>query len=133
MSEHNLQVVPEDTLTSYSTAPLAAAIRRALDVVTSETVALRENPSTNLQSFEYRKSQALLDLTRARQAIPADALDSDIEDLLYQLRLALDDNMSLLSRHLNAVGEIAEMLAEAILEADSDGTYQQPIPEPVDD
>ncbi|MTH98272.1 hypothetical protein [Roseibium sp. RKSG952] len=99
----------------------------------SETLALRDNPATDVQQFEHRKSQALLDLTKARQSIPVEAFDADIEDLLKQLRLALDDNMSLLSRHLSAVGEITDMLAEVILEQDSDGTYQQIVPEPVND
>lgn len=126
MAERSLQVVPKTVQDLHSTAPLAMAIRRALDIVTAETLALRDNPATDLRAFEYRKSQALLDLTRARQALPPEALDEDIEDLLRQLKLALDDNMTLLSRHLSAVGEIAEILADAILEAESDGTYAQP-------
>lgn len=129
MGEQSLQVVPTPARKTYSTGQLAVAIRRALEVVTAETLALRDDPSTGLQAFEYSKSQALLELTRARQALPPEALDADIEDLLQQLKYALDDNMALLARHLDAVGEIAELLAEAILEAESDGTYGRPFTE----
>lgn len=110
-------------------ATLVASIQRALDVVEAESQALRSGAAPDLRTFEYRKSQALLDLSRARQAIPANALGQDIRDMLGRLRGELTDNMNLLSRHLSAVKEIADLLAQSLLDADSDGTYDRPVPE----
>lgn len=108
---------------------LIAAIRRALDVVEAETLTLRDNASADLKTFEHRKSQVLLDLERARQAVPAYALTEDIKELLERLRLALQDNMTLLFRHLSAVKEISDLVAQSMLDAESDGTYARPLPE----
>lgn len=108
---------------------LMTAIRRALDVVEAETLALRDNASADLKVFEHRKSQVLLDLERARQAVPAYALTEDIKELLERLRLALQDNMTLLFRHLSAVKEISDLVAQSMLDAESDGTYARPLSE----
>jgi hypothetical protein len=110
-------------------AILKASIHRALNVVEAETRALREGGGTDLKSFEYRKSQALLDLSRARQSVSSSALGQEIRDLLESLRIALKDNLQLLSRHLTAVKEIADLVAQSMLDADSDGTYARPFPE----
>ncbi|WP_346907391.1 hypothetical protein [uncultured Roseibium sp.] len=110
-------------------AILKAAIHRALNVVEAETRALRDGGGTDLKSFEYRKSQALLDLSRARQTVSSTGLGQEIRDLLENLRLALKDNLLLLSRHLAAVKEIADLVAQNMLDADSDGTYARPFPE----
>lgn len=49
--------------------PLNVAVRRAIDAVRDETRALRADPTTDLKTFEYGKSQALLDLMRARALV----------------------------------------------------------------
>jgi len=110
-------------------AILKAAIHRALNVVEAETRALRDGGGTDLKAFEYRKSQALLDLSRARQSVSSTALGQEIRDLLESLRVSLKDNMQLLSRHLAAVKEIADLVAQSMLDAESDGTYARPMPE----
>lgn len=109
-------------------ATLIASIKRALDVVEAESRALRAGGGTDLKAFEYRKSQALLDLSRARQSVPSAVLGQNSKELLGHLRAALTDNMSLLSKHLSAVKEIADLVAQSMLEADSDGTYARPAP-----
>ncbi|ADZ72280.1 hypothetical protein SL003B_3861 [Polymorphum gilvum SL003B-26A1] len=107
-------------------APLHAAIARAQAVVEAETEALRRRAGIDLKSFEYRKSQALLDLDRARRSLPSEGLDRRTSEQLGMLRMRLDENMALLSTHMSAVREIADVIAKAMLEADSDGTYSRP-------
>ncbi|NBN64854.1 hypothetical protein GWI72_13855 [Microvirga tunisiensis] len=106
---------------------LVAAIAKAHAVVEAETLALREQAGVDLRAYEHRKSQALLELTRAsRGLIPAgiDGLrDTPVAEELARLRAALDANMTLLEKHLDAVREIADVISRAMIEAESDGTY----------
>lgn len=111
-------------------APLAAAVRRAISAVEDETEALRADPTTDLKSFEYRKSQALLDLTRARAKVPPAVFSDELKAELRELRELLDENVNLLKLHLNAVSEVIEMMSKTMIAYDSDGTYQAPFPEP---
>lgn len=102
---------------------LFVAIERANDAVVAETRALRERAGVDLRDFERRKSQALLDLTRAGGNLSEGPADDALVESLGTLRRSLDDNMKLLSTHLRAVREISELISRSLIEADSDGTY----------
>jgi len=112
---------------------LATTVRRAISVVRAETEALRETPNADLKPFEHRKSQVLLDLSRARGALPLDEVSEEVEKLLTDLRESLSENMTILERHMKAVSEVSDLLARVMLEADSDGTYARPKHEAFDD
>lgn len=112
-----------------ASAPLTVAIERAIEVVESETKALRANPTTDLKPFEYRKSQALLDLTRAKALVPAPAYTDELKAALSDFKSALQENVDLLSLHMNAVSEVVKMMSRTMIDQDSDGTYQAPFPE----
>lgn len=124
-TEQTLQPAETGLLPKAAVITLTAAIRRALDAVTLETEALRSGNQADLRTFEHRKSQALLDLARARASIPPLLHDEEIAGLLRQLKSALSANMALLEHHMKAVQEITELLARSMLEADSDGTYSR--------
>lgn len=102
---------------------LLAAIDRVEAAVAAETDALRKRVAVDLREFDYRKSQALLDLTRAGRNLAAGPIDEAVVERLRKLRLGLDDNIQLLSTHLHAVREISELISQSMLDADSDGTY----------
>ncbi|MBO9422441.1 hypothetical protein J7481_23220 [Labrenzia sp. R4_2] len=110
--------------------PLVIAIDRAIEVVEAETQALRANPTTDLKPFEYRKSQALLDLTRARSLVPPSAYTEDVKDRLVDFKDVLKENVDLLTLHMNAVSEVVKMMSRTMLDQESDGTYAAPFPEP---
>ena len=102
---------------------LYVAIERANSAVVAETKALRNRAGVDLRDFERRKSQALLDLTRAGSTIGEGPADAALVERLGVLRGSLEDNMKLLSTHLRAVREISELISRALIEAESDGTY----------
>ncbi|SRR5690554_2939418 len=104
-------------------AALLQAIERAEKIVERETAALRSRGQVDLREFEHRKSHALLDLTRAGRGVDATELPPEIVDRLRALRGALEANMECLSLHLDAVREIADVIAQAMLAQESDGTY----------
>ena len=111
-------------------APLTLAVRRATDAIREETRALRANPTADLKVFEYGKSRALLDLTRARTMVPPGLMSEQLKEDLAEFKGVLQENIDLLSLHMNAVSEVVEMLSRTMIDFDSDGTYQAPFPEP---
>lgn len=120
---------PVERLTGPAGDALVAAISKAHAVVEAETRALRDQASLDLRAFEHRKSQALLELTRASRGLLPAGVESlrgtPVAEELGRLREALDANMALLAKHLDAVREIAEVISRAMLEAESDGTYSE--------
>jgi hypothetical protein len=102
---------------------LTGALARLEEVIGEETRALEARHSIDLQDFNLRKSRSLLELTRIIRALPPKMLDDALRSRIDRLRLSLGRNKELLRIHLSAAQEIAEVLASAISEADSDGTY----------
>ncbi|MEM5585046.1 hypothetical protein WNZ15_21490 [Roseibium sp. AS2] len=123
-------VVQADRPDPVRSTPLTVAVRRAIRAVRDETRALRSNPTTDLKAFEYGKSQALLDLTRARSLVPPGAFSDDLRQELAAFKAALEENVGLLHMHMNAVSEVVQMMSRTMIDFDSDGTYQAPFPEP---
>src|SRR5262245_17845859 len=109
-------------------ASLDRVIERLEEVVEQETAALRGRTAVDLKDFNIRKSQGLLELNRALRGLDASpAGDKTLEARLAGLRAKLDANRAVLDVHLAAVREVATALADAIRDADSDGTYMPSI------
>jgi hypothetical protein len=100
---------------------VVARLEQALD---QESEALVGGRAADLRDFNARKSHGLLELSRACRAL-APPLDAAAADRLRGLRAKLARNAALLKTHLAAVEEVAGMMAAALREADSDGTYAQ--------
>ena len=108
---------------SASLAAFLAAIDRLAQAVELETESLEQHRSTDLKDFNARKSQGLLELSRAMRAIDGMPADPVVAERLGALRAKLEKNTAVLKMHMDAVGEIASMMSEAIQDAESDGTY----------
>jgi hypothetical protein len=106
---------------------LAKTIERVTNMIDLETQSLKNYRSIDLVGFNHQKSHALLELTRAMRAIPNDALDTDILDGLGTLRERLQNNLDTLTIHLKAVRELSALIAHAIEDDNSDGTYSASI------
>jgi hypothetical protein len=102
---------------------LDGAIQRLEAVVDQETAALRAHAAVDLNAFNNRKSQGLLELNRALRSLGGTGGDAAIATRLAALRAKLDVNRTVLKMHLDAVREISNIMADAIREAESDGTY----------
>jgi hypothetical protein len=103
------------------------AIERLEEVVVQETQALRSRAAIDLRDFNNRKSQGLLELNRALRGLDGIANDKSALAGLSGLRTKLDANRAALKTHLEAVREVATVLADAIQDAESDGTYSPSI------
>lgn len=102
---------------------LKSALARLIEVLERETDALRRREPVDMDDLCNRKNQALLELSRIGRNFDQDAVDAELRPMLAKLRDKLDDNRSALKLHLQAVQEVAEILATAIRDAESDGTY----------
>jgi hypothetical protein len=112
---------PAEPLPIY--LPLERAIERLEEVVDEETAALESSAGINLADFNNRKSQGLLELNRALRSHDGLARDKAALARLAGLRAKLGANRAVLKTHLDAVREVATVLADAIRDTESDGTY----------
>jgi hypothetical protein len=118
---------PASSAASPAHHALDRAIQRLEEVVDQETAALRTRAGIDLKEFNNRKSQGLLDLNKALRLFDNAATDKTIAGRLASLRAKLDTNRAVLEMHLEAVREIATIVADAIRDAESDGTYSPSI------
>jgi hypothetical protein len=102
---------------------LEQAIQRLCDVVDQETDALRKRTAVDLKVFNERKSHGLLELNRALRLIDGAATSPAVTGQLATLRAKLEVNQAVLRMHLEAVREVSAILADAIRDQESDGTY----------
>jgi len=102
---------------------LEKVIERLEAVVESETAALRNRVKADFNDFNHRKSLGLLELSRAMRHQNAAMLEDAVRRRLERLRASLETNRAMLKLHLEAVREIASIVAETIQNAESDGTY----------
>ncbi len=107
-------------------AAFVNAVERLERILDAETDMLNRNKPIALQDFNHRKSHGLLELSRAMSACRANdrsIFDFEARAPLGRLRGKLESNLSSLKTHLAAVSEIAAIIARAIQDHESDGTY----------
>ena len=101
------------------------ALERLEEVVDQETAALQARLAVDLKEFNDRKGRGLLELTRAMRHIEGAVPDQAALARFSRLRAKLELNRAALKLHLDAVREISTVVADAMRNADSDGTYSQ--------
>ena len=99
------------------------AIERVEQVVEQETLALRRRELGALADFNHRKSHGLLELTRAVRTLGAADDARNLALPLRNLQAKLTENSIALQMHLKAVQEVSGLMARAIRDGESDGTY----------
>jgi hypothetical protein len=104
-------------------AAFLMTIERLEQVIDLETRELGGFKVADLREFNHRKSQALLELSRVMRGLGDSGLGERGQAKLVRLRAKLDKNLSVLRMHLTAAQEVSAIIARAIQEADSDGTY----------
>jgi hypothetical protein len=106
-----------------SLTALMMTIERLELAIDQETQELRLHKVADLREFNNRKSQGLLELSRAMRGLGEAARDRRLQAKLAQLRAKLAENLSVLSMHLTAAQEVSQIISRAIQDAESDGTY----------
>jgi hypothetical protein len=106
---------------------LEVSLARLEEIVDQETAALKTRGVIDLNDFNNRKSQALLELTRMLRSMPGVETTPETSARVGSLKAKLAVNQQALKMHLEAVREISTTLSDAIRNAESDGTYTQAI------
>jgi hypothetical protein len=116
---------PDAAASDHGSANVALkqAVARLSQLLDRETDALRTHQQVDMDDLCHRKNQALLELSRIGRRIDGEAVDDQLRPMLAELRGKLEENRAVIQLHLQAVGEVADILATAIRDADSDGTY----------
>jgi hypothetical protein len=102
---------------------LAAIIGRIEEAVDDETAGIRAGSSFDLKASNARKSRCLYELNRAMKSIGHAELLAEHRDGLTRLRQKLARNEAAILAHLSAVAEVANLMKNAIQNAEADGTY----------
>jgi len=102
---------------------LIKSIERLEETLEAETAALKAYNLADLQDFNRRKSQSLLELSRLTRRIQEEAPSPEVAARLRALRTKLEVNHTVLEMNLRAVQEVADIVSKAIQSAESDGTY----------
>ena len=92
-------------------------------VLDAETETLTRNLPADMTELGNRKRQGLLELTRSLRAALAMGPKDLIRDRLGRFATKLERNRAVLGTQLQAVREIADIIAHTIEESESDGTY----------
>lgn len=100
-------------------------MQRVERLVDNETAALRARTAIDLKASNNGKSQALLEFSLAIRSLEGRPLDADLVQRLGVLRKKLETNRAVLHMHLEAVREIADVVAGTIQDCEWDGTYSQ--------
>jgi hypothetical protein len=108
---------------SGMTASLMRTVERLKETLEQETAGLRARAQIDLKDFNNRKTHGLLELTRAMRHLDKGGMTDAVTARLSDLRVSLEINQSVVKMHLEAVREVSTIVADAIRDAESDGTY----------
>ncbi len=104
-----------------------AVIERLTEAVERETRELGGPGPIDYRAHSQRKSQGLLELSRLETTLSTMRGHPRLRVALGDLLAKLDSNQRLLHAKLQAARTVAEVVARAISEGQSDGTYSEQI------
>ena len=102
---------------------LMKSLDRLEETLDMETAALMARDLSNLEEFNRRKSQCLLEISRIVRTAEIHTLDQKATKRLQDLQTKIEANQDILRRHMHAVQEVAGIISNAIQSAESDSTY----------
>lgn len=102
-------------------------IERLTEAVERETRELGGSGPIDYRAHSQRKSQGLLELSRLETTLSTMRGNPRLRVALGDLLAKLDSNQRLLHAKLQAARTVAEVVARAISEGQSDGTYSEQI------
>jgi hypothetical protein len=99
-------------------------LERLENVIDVETAALQQHKSVDLSEFNHKKRHGVLELSRAMRVLDEEALEC-AQGPLRRLRDKVEKNLAILEIHMRAVHAVSDIIANAIQERESDGTYSR--------
>jgi hypothetical protein len=106
-----------------SSEMLMLAVQRVHDAIDTENARIAGARVIDLQEFNLRKSQGLLELSRLMPLFAGVQIDAALREALTLLRAKLEENRRILRVQLKAAQQVSEIIARTIQAGQSDGTY----------
>jgi hypothetical protein len=122
-SQSLVAVRPEPPQPAAHPANLTSIIGRMTDAIEEETQGIRTDMRFDVKASNARKGRYLYELTRAMRGLTAADIGQEQELGLKRLRERLAANEAAIRAHLDAVGEVAALMQNALQRAEADGTY----------
>ena len=107
-------------------SPAAAAlptIQRLVATIDAENRDLEQGRRVRYEAYSLSKNQGLLELNRLIPALSGAIAAGPLRDALAELHTKLEINRRALAVQLKACRAVSEIIARAIQDAQSDGTY----------
>jgi len=104
-------------------AVLLPILDRLRAVVETENQELGRGVAVDYSGHSRQKNQVLLELTRMKVSLASARVNPAVSSALADLSAKLDLNRRLLAAQLRAARTVASIVARAIREGQSDGTY----------
>ena len=108
---------------SSADAMVLAIVDRLSETVGEENDAIARRLAFDHHSCSLRKSQGLLELNRLSAAFAGAAPGAALRDALGRFSAALEENQRRLRVRLEAAKTVSNIVARAIRDSQSDGTY----------
>jgi hypothetical protein len=112
-----------DAAVGEAEAALLRWIDRMDALVSAETKALRDGAKVDFDTFNAKKSHALLEFTMLSRSLTV--VSPPLLSALRRLDGRLAQNGEVLKQNLQAASEISKLLINAIRADESDGTYSR--------
>jgi hypothetical protein len=111
------------TRTSRAYEMILPVIDRLEQTLDAENAQIASGKGIDYEALNHRKSQGLLELSRLAPMIAGAEASKPLSDALASLRAKLETNQRMLRIQLNAARRVGDIIARAIQEGQSDGTY----------
>jgi hypothetical protein len=108
-------------------SPAAAAalpiVQRLVATIEAENRDLEQGRRVKYEAYSLSKNQGLLELNRLAPALRVATVAGPLRDALAELHAKLEINRQALAVQLKACHAVSEIIARAIQNGQSDGTY----------
>ena len=114
---------PKTDSAAFALAMALPVVERLRLTVTAENDDIAQNRKVPYEAYSLRKNQGLLELNRLLPALGRAVVAGPLREALADLNAKLEVNRRALSVQLDASAAVADIIARAIRDAQSDGTY----------
>jgi hypothetical protein len=98
-------------------------VQRLIATIEAENRDLEQGRPAQYEAYSLRKNQGLLELNRLIPALGGATAASPLREALADLHAKLEANRRALAVQLKACAAVSEIIARAIQDGQSDGTY----------
>ena len=108
---------------SAAAAAALPVVERLIATLEAETRDLEQGRPAQFEAYSLRKNQGLLELNRLIPALDRALAAGPLREALADLQAKLEVNRRALAVKLKACAAVSEIIARAIQDGQSDGTY----------